>query len=605
MTEEVLTVSITTMSDKKFIDKYAFIILDECHNRTSSMDITMFLLKKLISRNYRDPLCPFVILTSATIDVNKYGDYFGVNKENIITIKGFNYDIKEIFQETDVSNYIEKSAQIAMHIHHSNPEDYKGKLYDILIFVSSESDINKISKILEKNNSENNPYMVTILTSERYKKGESYRDIIKPIVSISITKNGKIIQPNRRIIIATNVAETGLTLDYLKYVIDTGYANQLLLDPIYGDNLFVKNTITRANAMQRRGRVGRVDDGLWYPMYTEQVFKNMDEDNLPDVIITDMTMIIFSLIVKNTIPDWDGFITNNVRTTGVFNIEEIDLIDDISTDSYAYSMEKLFVLGLIDSNYIPSPIGLSCTSFHNIELENILLILNGYIHECNIKDIITVAAFASIGVSRYMDIKNIKYNYTNISCGTFLYPYDDFIESIFIWDLFIEKITIETDVGIIQEWCITNGLIYEGLLNISAAIDEIIFILIQNIGLDPFYNGLQLSSTNYNLKNMMLNDPETGLQEIKKIKKCIHESYRFNIATWSDVSSEYIMNNTGKFITIDAHIFDIKDSPLEKPYTVTVGRKVMRSVKNNYILIGSNISVLNGYIEIDDSFIIS
>ena len=85
-------------------------------------------------------------------------------------------------------------------------------LYDILIFTASESDIKKISKILEKYNDEENMFMVIILTSERYKKGESYRDIIKPITSINIVKNGRTINPRRRIILSTNVAETGITI---------------------------------------------------------------------------------------------------------------------------------------------------------------------------------------------------------------------------------------------------------------------------------------------------------------------------------------------------------------------------------------------------------
>ena len=122
------------------------------------------------------------------------------------------------------------------------------------------------------------------------------------------------------------------------------------------------------------------------------------------------------------------------------------LIDDISADSYAYSMERLFVLGLLDSNMIPSPIGLACTKFRIIELENILLILNGYVNDCNIQDMITMAAFASVGISSYINRKDRKYNYTDISCGTSMYPHDEIIEPIFIWDSFVKK--IEMDVVI-------------------------------------------------------------------------------------------------------------------------------------------------------------
>ena len=603
MIEEVLAIQLSTMTDKQFMDRYSFVILDECHNRTSSMDISMFLLKKLITRQYRDPLCPFLILTSATLDVNKYGNYFGVKKENIISIKGFNYDVKEVFQETEVGNYIEKTAQTAIDIHVANKDDYKGLVYDILIFTASESDIKKISKILEKNNDEENMFMVIVLTSERYKKGESYRDIIKPITSINIVKDGRTINPRRRIILSTNVAETGLTLDYLKYVIDTGYSNQLIFDPIYGDTIFIKKHIARSNAMQRRGRVGRVAAGVWYPMYTEQVFKNMEEDLMPDVIITDMTLFTLTLIIKYTFVDWNGLITNNNRPTGVFNIEEIQLIDNISADSYSYSMEKLFVLGLIDSNYIPSPLGLSCVKFRGIGLETILLVLNGYIHECNIKDIITIAAFSSTSVSSYIDIKS-RYEYTNISCGTSLYPYDDFIEPIFIWDIFTKKVE-NSSLESIQVWCLEQGFVYNSLLYISTVIDDIIFSLTQNIGLDISYNGLKIQKNKYNLGNLIQNDPTIGIQEIKKIKKCIYESYRFNTATWSDSDSKYIINNTGKKIFVKSCIFNIKDAPLDRPASITVGHKIVKKEEESFLFTGSNVSVLEGYVNIDDTFIVS
>ena len=605
MVEEILAIQLSTMTDKEFIDRYAFIILDECHNRTSSMDISMFLLKNLLSRNYRDPSCPFVILSSATVDVNRYSNYFGVNRENVITIKGINYEIEDNFQDTDVENYIKKAARTAIDIHLTNTNDYKEIVRDILIFVASSNDILNISTILEKNNNINEPFLVISLTSDEYKKGNGYRDIIKHISLISMVKNGVTIQPMRRIIISTNVAETGLTLDYLKYTIDTGYSNQLIFDPIYGVNVFTKRNISKSNARQRRGRVGRISTGKWYPMYTYQAFEQLEEDNTPDILTSDVTLLILKLIIKYTILDWNGVVSNNIRHTGVFNIDDIKLIDNISIDSYEYSMEKLFILGLIDSNYIPSSLGLASTKFKSLELESIMLVLNGYVHECNIKDIITIAAFSSIGVSAYIH-KNNTYRYTDISCGTSLYSYDDFIEAVFIWNRFNKIIKKNVDIDNIKKWCIENGLIYEGLLYASSIIDGIIFTLSQNIGLSINYNGLKLPKDKYDLENIIDNDSYTGIQEIKKIKKCIYESYRFNIAIWNNLTSTYKMDVTNNDISISSIIFDIKDSTIELPEVVIVGSKIIKRRGNiEFLFIGTNVSVMDGFVNIDETFIVS
>ena len=611
MTEEILTMHITTMSDIKFMEKYSFIVLDECHNRSRSMDLVMSLLKRLLIKYCKSPSCPFILITSATFDTKKYADYFGVNYENIITVQGSNYPTKIVFAESDVSNYIQYISNTVLNIHRNELNDYKEKAADIIVFVSGQGEVVKIKKTLNEENKKNdinNIYVLIELTSQTFQSGGvDYQNIVKPLHTINININEKYLSPKRRIILATNVAETGMTIESLKYILDTGYSNQMLFDPIYGNSRLLKKGISMHNVLQRKGRVSRVTPGVWYPLFTENTYKNLPEMDFPDIIISDITFTIFGLILKCNMPDWDGIVSNNVESTGDFKIESINLMDDISIYTISYSLEKLFILGLIDSNYVPTSIGLACISLRHMDLELAVMLCNGYVNECNINDILTIISFMLLRKSDYMDTKNTKYKYTDISCGnSHCYPYDDFIETIFMWNIFSNKLLTKTSITEIKEWCIDNGLVYRGFLTASVARDSILSTCIQSVGLNPFYNGLNLPRGKYNLLNILENDPQTGLQEIKKIKKSIYGGFKLNLATWNNDKKKYVTNNTNEIVNISTKTLNKDRNILHTQKIITRSRSMKKNKNdNNFSLSEDTISVMSNYADIDCTFAIS
>jgi HrpA-like RNA helicase len=626
MTVGLLAQQLKVMTDDEFMEKYAFIVLDECHDRSLGMDLTLSLFKKFIHRNFKKPSCPFLILTSATFDVKKYSDYFGVDHKNIIDVAGLNYPIETHYPSVPVTNYIQCATKQAIEIHTKNLDDYSvnNRFTDILIFVYGMAPLKGIKEELDKANDKmiDNHFVVIGLTGTTFHAGDdAYQNIFKPLTSIGVLLGDKrVVTPKRRIIISTDVAETGVTIDTLKYLIDTGYANTALFNPIRGSSMMVQKSVTQASALQRKGRVGRRAPGVYYPMFTESIFNDMQPDKFPELILADISDTILGLIVKSVHSEWDGVISDKVEVTGHFDVEELDMLDSPAVDSIEYAIEKLFVLGMIDSDYIPTTIGLATTRVTKIPIEITRMILAGYQYGANILDLITIGAFMYMSKRDYIDTRSkVKYNYeTTFKKNTSELEYynkffvaDDFIEPVFIWEDFIDQIEImkkKLSINHIKNWCKEHGLIYEGLLRIVEARDGIIEAFIQSIGIDPFYNGAGIPRHKYSLRKFFQNNIYMGLEEIRKFKRCIYEGFRLNMATWNEEKKTYVLDVCHENINILSDV--IKPVPVHdticqnQPKKIIVRDIVFQKNKFNamYQYECSRVSVMDGYVDIDETF---
>jgi HrpA-like RNA helicase len=624
MTIGVLAQQLKVMGDDEFMQKYAFVVIDETHDRSLGMDLALSLTKQYLNRNYAKPDCPFFILTSATFDVDKYSDYFGVDRKNVIDVMGLNYPIQSIYPEVPLTDYIQAAVDICLDIHIKNINDYEpdNRFTDILIFVYGAKPMRDIKKKLdaENNNLSDNNFVVIGLTGESFgKRDEAYQNIFKPLSSIEVVLGDKIVTPRRRIIISTDVAETGVTIDTLRYLIDSGYVNSSLFDPTKGASALIPKSVTQSSALQRKGRVGRRAPGVYYPLYTEDTFNKMQVDKYPEIISSDICDMMLGLIIKNVYPDWDGVISE-IETDKVFDIDNIDMMDYPAVDSLNYAMQKLFVLGMIDANCKPTIIGLATTCITKIPIEITRMIIAGYQQGANVLDLITIGAFLYNGKRSYVNNRSKeKYSYES----TFeknekeLYYYnkffiaDDFIETIFIWeDLMAQLKEMKSKLSInhIKNWCDAHGFIYEGFLKIIATRDSIIEAFIQSVGLDPFYNGAGMLKHTYSLKKIFKDNMTMGIAEIKKIKKCIYEGFKLNVATWSDERRGYILDTYREKIKIKSDV--IEPLPPHETFGQQQPKKII--VKNIDLSLQFNklyqyecdtVSVMDGYVDIDETFI--
>jgi HrpA-like RNA helicase len=613
MTIGVLAQQLKVMSDEDFMNKYAFVIIDECHDRSLDMDLTLSLIKQLIHRNFKNTECPFLILTSATFDVKKYADYFMVSHKNILDVEGLNFPIQANFPKAPITDYVRHAASQALEIHRKNTDDYKDNRFtDILIFVYGNTPLKAIREILDGENTQEGNHFITIgLTSQSFHSGNiDYLNVFKPLSSINVSlKDGTIATPRRRIIIATNVAETGVTIDTLKYLIDTGYSNDAIFNPVHDSFAVLPRASTKASTLQRKGRVGRRAPGAWYPMFTKKIFDAMQEDKYPDLLTSDITGTILGLIIKSVHPGWDGVITEDIVSSGAFDIKNIDLLDYPAADGLMYSINKLYVLGMIKPSMEPTIIGMIHARMMKMAVENTRMIVAGYQWGANIIDLVTIAAFASIGKREYVDRTKNKYVWQGgLTCDsaratnnkltpedTALLIGDDFITSLFIWNDFMNQIAImksKASITHIKKWCEGNGLVYDGLLAAVAQRDAIIASMIQSIGLDPFAspNTLPFASTEY----------------IGILKRCIYDGYRLNTATWDEERSGFILDTTHNKIKISSDaIKPLGDTTQQtKPKKIICGNISFRENRFNkvYQFECDTVSVLDSYVDTDDTF---
>lgn len=650
MTTGTLLQQILISTYEDFVKKYSLIVIDEVHVRDINVDMLLYQIKKILKLYWDKPNCPIVIIMSATFNQINFINYFDVPDNNNMEFLGSTFPIECNFPKYDIPNYIEYIINKSIDIHTKNNLDIEEKLLfrDILIFLQGASQVNKIiyalhvfnSNLLKSSTKSDDLicYIAPItLTSKTFVKSDiEYQNLFSDIDTIMIPiynldDSGKLdmniiqkwVVPTRRIIVATNVAETGITIKTLKYCIDSGFVNQSEFNPVFGVNSLFNKNINKGMALQRKGRVGRKSNGNWFPCYTEKTYNNLSDIQYADILKSDITIQLLGIIttetesvfvktdtmsideldqrehffVTNAITDPDYYLLTHVKK---FNLSNTDLFEFPSSSSLVYSLEKLYALGFIDSQYNPTILGMYSKGFTRLSIENIKMILSGYAHGSNIMDLITIAAFLSIGTH---NIYTKKYTHMNvlkpkISDNEYEFYYKSvigcqFIEFVLIWNKYSEFLNDmvlknrkksnknnKFSISNIIKWCDDNNLNYSGLISISNTRDEILVSMI-DLGFNPYYNGLGLTNGKYNLLKIIKNDLNEGICEIKKLKKCLIDSYRLNLMIWDNVSKSYVLNHKKIPIVIDSGLIS------------TMGDDSIQ--KNGVFIIASNITLSESF----------
>jgi len=615
-------------------NKYNVIMVDEVHSRSIDIDLILYFLLELVNGDIKK--CPFIIITSATIDPYKYANYF--KTKTIFEVKGLTFPIENNFLKVSCSNYVSQSIEMIDKIHRDNiKEVYVDNKIDILLFVHTTAILEKVYKGLVKlNETYKKDYILPImLTGDIFRKGDpNYNYIFSKLSLNKVEINGKSITPVRRVIIGTNVAETGVTIETLKYCLDNGYVNTVEYNPIYDTKIQLIKPATQASVLQRKGRVGRKFNGVWYPLYTEETFNNLQINSLPDLFTNEITFNLLNIIIKfskiqldednNFLLNEEKIETDKILKYDNLNIQNINLLDKIPYDMSGISLKKLFTLGYIYTNSYPTKIGLLANKFERIDLEHIKVIISGYHYGVNIEDLIIIISYLIVRKSsiitnmRYFKSFNIQfdeatdkcidyYNYNKLKSRLFISC--EFIEFLLFYKEF-EVICITTkNIKKIEEWCLKHNINYKGILRIIKTKDEIISSMINKMHLNPYLNNTNLLDL---LKNTKTYSKNEFMEEINKIKKCLYEGFKLNIATYDDKQNEYISNNSGIIITPNSYltknlpILDIGNDFIQiKPKIILYDSLIMKydNILKKFITSPSNaISVLDGYVNIDYEF---
>jgi ATP-dependent helicase HrpA len=272
MTDGILLAEI---QQDRYLNQYDTIIIDEAHERSLNIDFLLGYFKQLLPKRKDLKL----IITSATIDPERFSKhFFGAP---IIQVTGRTYPVEIRYQEAmsarESDSDVDQDQTAA--ICEAVDELFREKMGDILIFLSGERDIRDTQDALVK---------------RQYRNTE----IVPLYARLSANEQNRIFQSHtgRRIVLATNVAETSLTVPGIKYVIDPGLARMSRYSHKSKVQRLPIEAISRASANQRAGRCGRVSDGICIRLYSEEDFLLRSEFTDPEIIRTHLSSVILQML---------------------------------------------------------------------------------------------------------------------------------------------------------------------------------------------------------------------------------------------------------------------------------------------------------------------
>jgi len=265
-----------------------------------------------------------IVIASATLNAQRMSDFF--YNAPIVRLGSSSHPVQVLYAEKPTASQalVEASLELVMRIH---TERARSPGDDILVFLTGHEEIATATHALRE------------LAANTDGSSRDMPDLlVLPIhASLPAAEQAKVFEPApdgvRKVIIATNVAETSLTLPGVRVVIDPGMVKEKYFDREKGMEILSVVPISKSSACQRAGRAGRTSSGDVYRLYTEAQFKNMAAEQLPEICRTNLANTVLLL-----------------KTMGLSNIADIDWLDPPSLASWTQAMRVLFWLGALDAN---------------------------------------------------------------------------------------------------------------------------------------------------------------------------------------------------------------------------------------------------------------
>ena len=362
------------------LNEFSVIMIDEAHERSIQTDIIFGIIKTLIEK--REDLR--IIISSATLSTLKFKNYF--SDAEIIKVPGRRFPVDIYYTKSPEPDYIEAAVITSLQIHISQAEelfDDDNSGGDILVFLTGQEEIELAKRMI------NNQI--------KKLRGKIPNCVVLPIyAALPSEEQAKIFMPvskgERKIILATNIAETSITINGIGYVIDSGFCKQMCYDPRTGLETLAVTPISKANANQRAGRAGRVRPGKCFRLYTSSSFENeLEDNNVPEIQRNNLISMILLM-----------------KSLGINNLLDFDFMDSPPHEILIKALEQLYALGALNSEGVLTQTGLKMIQYP-IDPSLTKCIIASIKYKC-LKEIITIVSMLSIGSSVYYDSNDDKNN---------------------------------------------------------------------------------------------------------------------------------------------------------------------------------------------------
>jgi len=256
----------------RFLKAYDTIIIDEAHERSLNIDFLLGYLKRLLPRRPDLKL----IITSATIDPERFSRHF--DGAPILLVSGRSYPVEVRYRPIEASDADEREFEQREAIGRAVAELWREGPGDTLVFLSGEREIRETADFLRKHH----PHGVEVLPLYARLSAEEQMRVFQP-------------HERRRIVLSTNVAETSLTVPGIKYVVDPGLARVSRYSARSKIQRLPIEPISRASADQRKGRCGRVSEGICIRLYSQEDYESRPAFSEPEILHTNLASVILQM----------------------------------------------------------------------------------------------------------------------------------------------------------------------------------------------------------------------------------------------------------------------------------------------------------------------
>lgn len=403
------------------LSSYSALMIDEAHERTVSTEIVLSLLKDLL----RDRQDLKVIVASATINAEKFSSYF--NDAPIFKIAGRRFPVDICYTKHPEANYLQAAITTVFQIH--TKTEMPG---DILVFLTGQDEIETMEEAL--------------LDATRQLGLSIPKLLVAPIyANLPPQHQKKIFDPTpphtRKVVLATNIAETSITIDGILYVVDPGYVKENVYNPGTGMESLVVSPCLRASADQRAGRAGRVGPGKCYRLYTKWSFYNeLEASPKPEILRVNLSSVILLLLLM-----------------GVTDLLHFDFMDPPSHQTLIQLLELLYALGALNAKGQLTQTGRKMAEFPLAPMYGRCLLASGEFGV--VEEVLSVLAMVSESANLFYRPKALK-EQADRRREALQAPDGDHITLLQIWHQW-------ADSGFSNIWCEDNFLQYRTMKRIK------------------------------------------------------------------------------------------------------------------------------------------